>query len=133
MTSPLLRRIATADAGPGLRSLALLALATGAWLGCKPSQEAQPEKGPALDTPIARDLDRICNAEEQSGALNMPPGDRAMHVGIWLATNLESQEARDLSAELSPMPAPKRGARLKEVLAAHDFKKCEILYAWGQP
>lgn len=101
--------------------------------GCKAKAAPAQDTEPALDTPMARDLDRICNAEEQSGALDMPPGDRAMHVGVWLATNLESQEARDLSAELSPMPAPTRGKRLKVELAKHGISKCEILYAWGTP
>ena len=103
-------------------------------MGCKAkAAEATQDTEPALDTPMARDLDRICNAEEQSGALDMPPGDRAMHVGVWLAMQLESQEARDLSAELSPMPAQTRGKRLKEELVKVGIKKCEILYAWGTP
>ena len=103
-------------------------------MGCKAKAAAPAEDTePALDTPMARDLDRICNAEEQSGALDKPPGDRAMHVAIWLATGLESQEARDLSAELSQMPSPTRGKRLKEELVKHGISKCEMLYAWGTP
>lgn len=109
-----------------------LALALGlAATACKPTSSAA-DKAPLLDTPYARDLDRICNAEEQSGALDKQPGDRAMHVAIWLATELESQEARDLSAALSPMAAPERGTRLKSELAKFNIQKCEMLHAWGQ-
>ena len=114
--------------------LAVIGLAAGALPpACKAKAAPVQDTEPALDTPLARDIDRICNVEEQSGALDMPPGDRAMHVGVWLATHLESQEARDLSAELSPMPAPTRGVRLKEELAKVGIKECEILYAWGTP
>ena len=89
----------------------------------------------ALDTPMARDIDRICNAEELSGALDLQPGERAMHAGIWLAENLESQEARNLSAALTKLSPDERIARLQNEVEANRIPSCEILHAWrgGKP
>ena len=81
-------------------------------------------------TAIERDLDRICNAVEQSGALDLQPGERAMHVGIWLAQNIESQEARTLSAELTQLGPDERIARLERELGKHGIGTCEIFHAW---
>jgi hypothetical protein len=84
----------------------------------------------ALATPMARDVNRICNAEELSGALDLQPAERAMHTGIWLAQNLESQDARDLSAELTKLNPQERVSRLQQVATEHGISPCEILHAW---
>jgi len=93
-------------------------------------EEPTPIAVPVLDTPIQRDLDRICNAEEQSGALHEAPNARATHVGIWLANNLESQQARDLSAKLVALAPEERIAHLKGVLREHQLSDCEIIQTW---
>lgn len=105
-----------------------------------PAAEATPDPASVLSdpsrTPVQRDLYRICNAEELSGALDVDPNRRAMHSGIWLAEHIESQSGRELSARLSQLPSPERIAPLQEALAASDMRAdeiahCEILYAWG--
>lgn len=112
--------------------------------GCEPKAQdevkAEPNKEATkvarqvpqeeLATPMARDLNRICNAEELSGALELQPAERAMHTGIWLAQNLESQEARDLSAALTKLGPAERIARLQRATSEHGIKACEILHAW---
>ena len=117
---------------PFLLSLLILVAAS-----CEPNLsrkaadlEAEAPAKPVFATPFARDLDRICNAEEQSGALDEIPSARGQHVGIWLATNLESQEGRTLSVELVQLAPPKRSAHLKSVLAEHKMGDCEILATW---
>jgi hypothetical protein len=120
-----------------MRSFLLSLLILGA-AACEPkpagktasSEASEPAKPVVLATPFARDLDRICNAEEQSGALDEIPSARAQHVGIWLATNLESQEGRTLSVELVQLAPPERIARLKSVLAEETMSDCEILATW---
>jgi hypothetical protein len=118
-----------------MRSSLLLLAILGA-VACEPTPSAktttaaeEPAKV-ALATPYARDLDRICNAEEQSGALDEIPSARGQHVGVWLATNLESQEGRTLSVSLVQLAPPERIARLKGVLAEHSIGDCEILSTW---
>jgi len=114
-----------------MKSLLLIGIALS--LSCTPSDSSKkPAKAvaPILDTPIKRDLDRMCNAEEKSGALDEDPDSRANHVGIWLATNLESQEARTLSAELVALAPEPRIARLREVLKSNAVGPCPILATW---
>jgi len=96
--------------------------------------EAPPAQAPEQAqpmTPLALDLDRICNAEELSGALDLPSGDRALHTGIWLAKTIETQEARDFVAELTKLEADARIQLLEVKLAEHKITQCEILHTWG--
>lgn len=79
----------------------------------------------------ARDIDRICHAEEHSGAAELPEGGRSLHIAQWLATSLESQEARALSAELSQMELPERARRLSAEAAKLGMSDCAMLAAWG--
>ncbi len=117
-----------------MRSFLLSLVFLGAACEPTPSSDPAPKSEaskPVLATPFARDLDRICNAEEQSGALDEIPSARGQHVGVWLATNLESQEGRDLSVELVQLPPPERIARLKTILAENKMgADCEILATW---
>jgi hypothetical protein len=82
-------------------------------------------------TALEVDLDRICNAEELSGALEMPSGDRALHTGIWLAKTIETQEARDFVAELTKLESVARIEVLQAKLAEHKISHCEIVNTWG--
>ncbi len=124
-----------------MRSLSLL-IAVSTFVACEPNAaNEKPTPSPAqevvvanaepvLETALKRDLDRICNAEDQSGALHEIPSARAQHVAVWLATSLESQDARDLSAELVALAPPERIARLRTVLAENEMGDCEILATW---
>ena len=94
----------------------------------KPESEAPPT---APTSALTRDLDRICNAEEQSGALDLPEGDRALHTGIWLANEIELQESRDFVAVLKALDTTERIKRLREKLDQHKMGRCEIIKTWG--
>ena len=96
--------------------------------------EANPSADPVPSLPMTAlesDLDRICNAEEMSGALELPTGDRALHTGIWLAENIETQEIRDFVAELTKLGPEARTTRLQTKLAEHAITDCEIVHTWG--
>lgn len=90
-----------------------------------PAEASQPMTGFALD------LDRICNVEDLSGALELPSGDRALHTAIWLAKTIETQEARDFLAELTKLEADARIQLLEVKLAEYKITSCEILHTWG--
>ncbi len=118
-----------------MRSLVLFSLLAVGSLGCepKPSGDAPSKETAAKtppQTPLARDVDRICNAEEQSGALHEEPNARASHVAIWLATNLESDEGRALSRELVGLAPEPRKERLRLAAAEQTHGDCEILRSW---
>lgn len=82
-------------------------------------------------TPMARDLNRICEGELLSGALDLPLGDRASHTAIWLASNLESQAGREFSAALRALPISERATRVREELEKHSIAKCSIIQRWA--
>ena len=96
-----------------------------------PESKAREENPAQPKTALALDLDRLCNAEELSGALDLPTGDRALHTGIWLAKNIETQEVRDFVAELTKLGPDERIARLTTKLAEHEISSCEIVHAWS--
>lgn len=87
--------------------------------------------GPDSDSPMRRDLTRICEGEKLSGALELPLGDRASHAGIWLANNLESQESREFSASLRSLPISDRAARLRQELNKYSIAECGIIKRWA--
>jgi len=100
--------------------LVLVALA----FGCA-KKSAKP-----ADTPLARDVDRICHAEEHSGALEIEEAGRAVFIATWLAQNLESKEGRALTAELSQMPDERRAERMKAEAKKHGIEACAIVNQW---
>ena len=124
-------------------------------LACQPKTEETSENAPSVEakgealaiasaeakavapepmTDLELDLDRLCNAEERSGALDLPTGDRALHTGIWLAKNIETQEVRDFVAALTKLGPEERIALLQGKLAEHTITQCEIVHAWkGTP
>ncbi len=94
-------------------------------------QDQAPAEASASDTPMARDLTRICDGEKLSGALELPLGDRAMHTAIWLANTMESQSARDFSASIRALPMAERIDLLSEELSKHAIEQCDILARWA--
>ena len=111
----------------------LVMLATGCQSGSETTNKTPSKDTPEVIPPSAfeRDLDRICNEEEQSGALELQPGERGIHVAIWLAEQIESQEARELVAELSKLAPQERIARLQQELSKHNIAECEVINAWS--
>ncbi|MBL4633338.1 MAG: hypothetical protein JKY56_05675 [Kofleriaceae bacterium] len=94
-------------------------------------QDQAPTEASNADTPMARDLIRICDGEKLSGALELPLGDRAMHTAIWLASNMESQAARDFSASIRALPMAERIVLLNDELSKHAIEECDIIGRWA--
>ncbi len=116
-----------------MKSLVLLSLAVGTLAGCDP-KPTEPSKSSvakaAPTTPFARDVQRICNVEEESGALHEEVNARAQHTAIWLATNLESEEGRELSRQLVQLEPEPRKARLRRVADEQKIGECETVRTW---
>ena len=95
--------------------LRYLSFATSAWLaaclafGCssdapKTSEASKAEAKPSEPpSPLKSDILNMCDSESKSGALDLEPAARAMHTAVWLANNLQTQEARELSASYSDL------------------------------
>lgn len=91
------------------------------------------QKGTTAPTPYERDLDRICHAEEQSGAAEQHEGARALAVAQWLGANIETQQGRELLASMNaPGVGPADKARiLDEAAASAGIEHCPTARAWA--
>ncbi len=98
-----------------------------ALVSCSKSEDSHAHE----DTPYVRDIDRICHAEEHSGALQEEPGARPMMVALWLAKNMETDEGRTFSAKLSQASPKEKVALLKAEADKARIKDCALIKAWS--
>jgi hypothetical protein len=98
---------------------------------CSKSEDSHQHDEAAADTPYVRDIDRICHAEEHSGALKEEPGARPMMVALWLAKNMESEEGRTFAAKISQGSPDEKVALLKAEADKAKIKDCALIEAWS--
>jgi len=130
----------------GAWSLAVVLLAVAP--ACQQGPVSRHEKGAATDEPGAapvevakaqagdpyrRDVDRICNSEAQSGALELEEGARAMHVAQWLGANIESQDGREFLASLSRADPKGKASLLMQESQRLGLGECALAKAWSGP
>jgi len=94
------------------------------------SANAQAAQG---GDPYRRDVDRICNAEAQSGALELEEGARAMHVAQWLGSHIESQDGREFLASLSRADPKGKAMLLQQESQKLGLGDCALAQAWSGP
>src|ERR1041384_1554239 len=58
------------------------------------------------------DIARLCDVVVQSGADQVPPGERALPIASWLGTHLQTQEAREYVARIQPLTGEPKAAAL---------------------
>lgn len=82
-------------------------------------------------SPLAADLDQICNAIERSGATDLEPADRAYTIAMWLPANV-SQAGRDWLVEWAQLgeDKPARRAMLERAAKQAGVKDCPLLAMW---
>lgn len=99
--------------------------------------ESKGKEGAFESSPFGRDLDRICHAEERSGAKAEPEGGRAITVANWLGQNLESQAGRDFLGRLARTAPADKAQLLTAEAAKLGIDPCPLAGAWsgapGQP
>jgi len=83
-------------------------------------------------TPFGRDMDRICNAVEQSGA-SQQPDSRAFLIAQWLGRNLESQEGRHFLAKIQPLEGAAKADALDDQARQVGLGGCPLALEWRQP
>jgi len=98
-----------------------------AWalLGCQQGQHGDPAQ-----TPYARDIDKICHAEERSGALEQPESQRGLVVAQWLGGNLESDGARTFLVRLAQADPAGKTALLEAESRALGMSGCPLAASW---
>ena len=118
-----------------VRSAAIALLAV---LGCQSGQSGGPapkgKEAPSGDgwkaTAYGRDIDRLCNAEKYSGALDQPPEARPMLVAQWLGPNLETQDAHAFLVKIQPMGAADKSVALDGEAFKVGLTGCPLARSW---
>ncbi|RMH39369.1 MAG: hypothetical protein D6689_16760 [Deltaproteobacteria bacterium] len=87
----------------------------------------------APDADYADDVRKICHAERLSGALEVDPNARQIHVAQWLGRALVTAEARALMARQAALPPAERAAVLREAAAAVGLAGCPTADTWAPP
>jgi hypothetical protein len=101
------------------------ALAAGAAGGCESEKQGS--------SVLARELDKICNAVERSGATGEPePANRMAMVALWLGQNVKSEEGLAFLAAFSRLGEDKaaRYTLLQDTARAHGIRDCPLLAYW---
>jgi hypothetical protein len=101
----------------------------------EPSPLAKPAKAPAKvedkAEPLRTDLDTFCNSQERSGSLELEEGERSMHVSLWLAGKIKSQEGRSFLAAFQKTPDKDKARLLNSTSLRLGLPSCPLANAWG--
>jgi len=105
--------------------LTVAVVAVALFVGCQSGNTPS-----ARDATYAKDVERICNVEELSGALKEDPNARSTLVAVWLGNNLVTQEARELMAQQAQLPPAKKAALLRAEAREVGLSGCPTADTW---
>lgn len=82
------------------------------------------------DTPLGRDLDRICNVVERSGAAALPEGEQVMATLQWLPANIESESGREFLASIAHLEGDAKADALDAGARKVGLSDCPTAGLW---
>lgn len=88
------------------------------------------QAGSGVSAAYKRDLDNMCHAEERSGALDQDESTRQTLVATWLASTIQTQEARAFLAELAKAPSGEKGALIAKEAKRVGVEPCPLASVW---
>jgi hypothetical protein len=92
-------------------------------------QKGESHSAP-VTTPYAQDIQKICDAERLSGALEQPEGARQMAIAQWLGPAIETDEARTFLASLAQVTGAAKGDRLRDEARRVGLDDCALAASW---
>lgn len=109
--------------------LALTLAVSFAALGACQSGGARPSGGGAA---MRRDLDKICNAKQRSGADQDSSGQGTYMMAQWLNANVTSEEGRAFLVDFARLGQDKAARRkmLEDAAAKHGLSSCPLVDDW---
>lgn len=81
-------------------------------------------------TPLGRDLDRICNVVERSGASALPEGEQVMATLQWLPANIESESGREFLASIAQLEGDAKADALDAGARKVGLSDCPTALLW---
>jgi hypothetical protein len=86
--------------------------------------------GPAVSVAYKKDVERICDVEKLAGVADHPGENHQLLTAMWLGENLETSEARDFLATLSPMPPAEKANALRDEAKRAGLSGCALAATW---
>ena len=112
------------------RSALLFGWLLAAAAGCQQSNPSAADQATGPASPYVQDMDRICNSEERSGALEQPEGARAVAVAQWLGNNIQTAEAREFLVTLARTGPEDKAALIEKEAARAGLSDCPLVRRW---
>lgn len=95
--------------------------------GC---QEGASSGGSSASVAYKKDVERICDVEKLAGISDRPGENHQLITAMWLGENLETAEARDFLANLSPMPPAEKANALRSEAKRAGLPGCALAATW---
>jgi hypothetical protein len=122
---------------PAVVALLVAACQSGASGGPAPAPAPAPKQeagsvGAAAPGPsrYGRDIERLCNAEAESGALEEAEEARQIIVAKWLGANIETPEGHAFLAKIQPLAAGDKAAALDREAQKVGLAGCPLARRW---
>ncbi len=87
-------------------------------------------QGDWRSSPLGRDLDRICNVVERSGAAALPEGEQVMATLQWLPANIESESGREFLASIAQLEGDAKADALDAGARRAGLSDCPTALLW---
>lgn len=87
-------------------------------------------QGDWRSSPLGRDLDRICNVVERSGAAALPEGEQVMATLQWLPANIESESGREFLASIAHLEGDAKADALDAGARRAGLSDCPTALLW---
>lgn len=92
---------------------------------------AKGESGSAVPlSPLAADIDNICNVIARSGADSAPPGERSVQTAIWLGKNVVSAEGNAFLGQIQPLQGAAKADALEAKALDVGLTGCPLAAEW---
>ena len=110
-----------------MKQIAHLLAGLGIVAGC---QRATGTAAAPVEATYAADIARLCDVVVQSGADQMPAGERLLAIVNWLSSHLETQEAHDFLARIQPLTGEPKAAALDAEARRVGLPGCALAAEW---
>jgi len=88
------------------------------------------DPAPGVSAAYRKDVERICDVEKLAAVAERPDENPQYVTAMWLSANLETQEARDFLAELSPLAGADKANRLRGEAKKAGLAGCTLAASW---
>lgn len=110
-----------------MKQIARLLACLGVVAGCQRGSESA---SPPVSEAYRQDVARLCDVLAQSGADQLPAGERALAVATWLPGHLETPEAHDYLVRIQPLVGEPKAAALEAEARRVGLARCALAAQW---